>query len=161
MSLFKYFVGIDTSSTSTAVVMTDSSGVVLEHYIITPNSSDIKVRCAIVVKECLELLRRIPRTESIICIEAPAFMATGKVIDLSMLVGGVFYSLLNLDFEVSLVPPSANKKFFTGSGKASKQDMIDTLPEDVKEVFKKYKKKDDLADAYALSRFAKKLATSN
>jgi Holliday junction resolvasome RuvABC endonuclease subunit len=100
-------------------------------------------------------------TEVVVCIEAPAFMANGKVVDLSMLVGGVYYGLLHKGYVVTLVPPSANKKFFTGNGKASKEDMINTLPKDVLEEFKGYKKKDDLADAYALAKYAEGLVNAN
>jgi Holliday junction resolvasome RuvABC endonuclease subunit len=49
---------------------------------------------------------------------------------------------------VKIIAPKSVKKFATGSGKASKQEMIDSLPEDIKKQFtdKNYKKTTGLAD---------------
>lgn len=54
------------------------------------------------------------------------------------------YPLIN----VKLISPKSVKKFATGSGKATKQDMMDALPVDIKQQFidKNYKKTTGLAD---------------
>ncbi len=54
---------------------------------------------------------------------------------------------------IKIIAPNSVKKFATGSGKASKQEMIDALPEDIKKQFtdKNFKKTTglaDLADSY-------------
>lgn len=58
-----------------------------------------------------------------------------------------------------LPPPTSVKLFATGSGKASKEDMVEALPDDVKELFNKVpisKGRHDLADAYWLALFGEK-----
>lgn len=49
---------------------------------------------------------------------------------------------------INLIPPNSVKKFATGSGKASKQEMIDALPDDIKKQItdKNFKKTTGLAD---------------
>ena len=144
-------IGIDTSSTSTAVVVLDSG--FMDYKLFSPKDKDLRVRCFFVVGEVIRFVMQYPKDAKVM-LEAPAFMATGKVIDLSMLVGAVYYGLLALGYEVILVPPTSHKKTFTGSGKASKEDMIACLPKDVLEKFQAISKKiDDLADAYSLALF--------
>lgn len=59
--------------------------------------------------------------------------------------------------DVSLVTPTSAKKVHTGSGKATKQQMLAAVPEDVVNVFSKHYKKTkglyDLADAYAFGKW--------
>lgn len=81
-------------------------------------------------------------------------MARGKIIDLAMLNGAIFYGLKVLGYDIILVPPTIHKKNQTGSGRAKKEDMIESLPSNVADSFYKTSKKiDDLADAYSLAKF--------
>jgi len=148
------YVGIDTSSTNTAIVILGENKELLGYHLISPKHEDIKVRCSFVVKDVFKILSAYPYRTCQVAIEAPAFMAKGKVIDLSMLVGGVFYGLVNREYSCWLVPPTTHKKALTGSGKASKDDTINALPESVLTAFKtNHKKVDDLADAYSLASY--------
>lgn len=61
--------------------------------------------------------------------------------------------------DITIVAPPTLKKSATGTGKASKEEMIDALPKDILEVFTKEKnwKKSrgltDVTDAYFLARY--------
>lgn len=57
-----------------------------------------------------------------------------------------------------IVPPKTVKKFATGKGNATKEQMYEALPKDVKDLFeeKGYKKttgRSDLTDAYWIARY--------
>lgn len=54
----------------------------------------------------------------------------------------------NPQIVVNLISPKSVKKFATGSGKATKQEMMDALPTDIKQQFldQNYKKTTGLAD---------------
>jgi len=146
-------IGIDTSSTNTAIVVL-AEGKVFEFVLVSPKGPDLRTRCALIVDEVFLFVAKYDRDDCEIIIESPAFMATGKVIDLSMLVGGIFYGLVNRGYNCLLVPPTSHKKAFTGSGRASKEETVACLPPDVYRRFQlKYKKLDDLADAYSLASF--------
>jgi len=67
--------------------------------------------------------------------------------------------LQNPNLNFLILSPNTVKKFATGSGKASKTEMIDALPEDIKQLFldKKYKKSTglaDLTDAYFIGLYS-------
>jgi Holliday junction resolvasome RuvABC endonuclease subunit len=73
-----------------------------------------------------------------------------------MLNGAVFYTLLLLDYSVKLLPPSSLKKFATGNGRASKEEIRKVTPLFfIQEVERVFKKSDDIFDAYWLARKAK------
>lgn len=147
------YIGIDSSSTSTAVVVLEDT-TLIDCVLFTPKDKDIRTRCSLIVNEVLAYVEMYNPEVCEVILEAPAYMANGKVIDLSMLCGGIFYGLMRGDFSVLLVPPTSHKKKFTGSGKAKKEDMIDNLPKPILERFQGMSKKiDDLADAYSLALF--------
>lgn len=146
-------IGIDSSSTNTAIVVI-ADNKLFEFVLISPKGTDIKVRCSLIIGEVFLFVSKYDKKDCEIIIEAPAFMATGKVIDLSMLVGGIFYGLVNRGYDCLLVPPTSHKKAFTGSGRASKEETVACLPSEVYRRFQlTYKKLDDLADAYSLASF--------
>lgn len=75
--------------------------------------------------------------------------------DLAYLVGAIE---ANVTRECLEVPPSTLKTFATGYGKADKQQMIDALPEEVRQQFleagfKKTTGLADLADAYFIGKY--------
>lgn len=68
-----------------------------------------------------------------------------------------FYTSGYNDSEILIVPPTKLKKFATGSGKASKEEMIQAVDDKVMQTIlmetKKTKGRDDLADAWHLASY--------
>jgi crossover junction endodeoxyribonuclease RuvC len=85
-----------------------------------------------------------------IYIEAPIVLSHGgSVLDLTRLFHLTTYGLWNLGFKIITVQPTVLKKFVTGKGNASKEDMIMAF---VKERTGHEAKSDDEVDAYWLAR---------
>lgn len=147
----KVIIGIDYSSTSTGVVAVNLKGEYLFSYLIQPKVNNFDKRIMIMQKTIEEIVSDINNIIAV-GIESPALFAKGKVVDLSAGYGYIKYSLLQ-NYEVHTFPPTTIKKFFTGSGRATKTDMINALPENVLMDFQAInpKKVDDLADAYAIA----------
>lgn len=143
-------VGIDSSTTSTAVVISEGSSMQM-CILLSPKSKDIKERCSSIIQDVVVFVNKYAEQGCIINIEASAFRAVGKVIDLAMLLGAIFYSLKRDGYNCFLIPPTTNKKNYTGNGKATKEEMQEKTSSYVLDKFKEYKKIDDLVDAYALS----------
>ena len=90
--------------------------------------------------------------------EGISFGGSGRVITLAMLLGGIQKLALDYNLDFKMPTPNALKKFATDNGRASKEEMIEALPEhilkDVIEYGKENKLKiDDICDAYHLSRY--------
>jgi Holliday junction resolvasome RuvABC endonuclease subunit len=90
------------------------------------------------------------------CREGLSFGGRGNATrDLAYLVGAIESQCQRPFLEV---PPKSAKKFATGNGNASKQDMIDNLPPNVMQRFmeENYKKTTglaDLADSYFIGKY--------
>ena len=78
--------------------------------------------------------------------------------------GGLFYIVMvrltvNNDFNVQIVNPKTLKKWATGKGNAKKEEMIDAVPQEIKNIFgdklgcKKTTGLDDMCDAYHLAGY--------
>ncbi len=146
-----HYVGIDTSTTNTAIVILDSQKNLSDFILLRPTDKDIIKRSQIICKAISVHFLRLDHTRCKVGIEGASFGSVGKKDKLVMLMGYVYYHLLLEGFDVTMLPPSTIKKQFTGNGRAKKEDMIDKLPKEVKKCFEeKYKKIDDLADAYAI-----------
>lgn len=97
-----------------------------------------------------------------IVIESPSMASLGSATrTLARVYGAVLYSLSTHGYKDILeVAPTTLKKFATGSGKASKQEMIDALsPEALLLINRQGTKraKSDAADAYWLARYGQEL----
>ena len=145
------YVGIDYSSTSTGVTVLDSSGNFIGSYLLQPKGSfdERIVQMLALIEEALKGFKVIK-----IGIESPSFFSKGKVVDLSAGYGYIKYSFLANGIDIISKTPSTIKKFATGNGRAGKEDMIEALPKEIKEIFLKINKKkiDDLADSYWLAK---------
>jgi len=150
----KYFyIGVDLSTTNTGIVVLSNSGGLLDFKLISPENKDIKERAYIVSREVKKYIRQHRDVFTKIVIEDISLHSKGKVVDLAMLLGSVYYSLKK-HYEIVLVPPTTLKKFYTKNGRAKKEDMISNTPElIIKRFSDKYKKIDDLVDAYALALY--------
>jgi len=102
---------------------------------------------------------------NVIGIEGIAFGTRGNIlIDLSGLQYAIIICMQEIKKQkVQIIPPTTLKKFATGSGKASKQEMIDALPYDVLDKFLKmgYKKTtgiSDLSDAFWICKYTEHMS---
>ena len=134
----KYTLGIDYSSTSTGLVLLDGQGKISTSTCIKPEGSIFDDRILDLwdsINSWFEELVMFEKIKSVneldfIGIESPAFHSKGKVVDLAAGYGFIKYSLLNYGYRVMSVTPSEVKKFATGKGNATKDDMIEATPDD-------------------------------
>jgi len=142
-------IGLDLSTTNSGLVELHN-GVLHKFTLISPNKEkDIYDRSAEVIENIL--LWDIPSNAKIV-IESGALYGKGKRNELAMLNGAVFYCLKMKGFDVSMIPPSKLKKWAVGKGNAKKEDMRAGIAPLILETFlNKYKKVDDLIDAYFLA----------
>jgi len=150
----KYFyIGIDLSTTNTGIVVLSNSGGLLDFKLISPEGKNIKERALKINDIVKKYVRQHRDVFTKVIIEDISLHSKGKIVDLAMLLGSVFYDLKK-HYEVMLVPPTTLKKFYTKNGRAKKEDMIEATPGEIIDLFsKKYKKIDDLVDAYALALY--------
>ena len=153
----KLYIGLDLSSTNTGMAVLGEGGVVLKHFLFSPNKAlSFDERVLEILDNILEYIddELNKGFDIAVAIEGGAFHGVGKRNELAMLNGVVYYSILRRKISVILVAPSRLKKFATGNGRASKEDMLNVLPDSWIELFKKqYKKYDDVVDAYHLAEF--------
>jgi crossover junction endodeoxyribonuclease RuvC len=149
--------GIDQSYTSCAVVVSDDAGVSYFGRIVSEKDKSAFDRAFDISNEICKIT--IEHNVEKVCIEGLAFAMRG---DATRDLAGLLFTIVTMlkvrckDVAVVVVPPTTLKKFATGSGKADKTDMINALPEAVKDSFVSsgYKKTTgltDLTDAYWLS----------
>lgn len=150
----KKILGVDQSFTGCAYVMLVDDSVAEFGIIRSDKTTDMFARS---LATALELCRLFDQFKpDIVKFEGLAFGMTGNVTrDLA----GLLFTIVNVmtikcdDFMYTLSPPTAVKKFATGSGKAKKIDMINALPEHIRQLFlgRNFKKTTglaDLSDAY-------------
>ena len=152
MSSTSRVIGIDQSFTSTGVWCPDFN------LIVKSNKEDnIYDRAIYVANELSYTVKEYKPTK--VVLEGIPFMARSNVTrDLAGLQFLIIDRMTKLGYvlneSLTIVPPTALKKFATGSGKATKRDMINALPAGVRENFsERGKAHEDLADAYFLSKF--------
>jgi Holliday junction resolvasome RuvABC endonuclease subunit len=151
--------GIDQSYNFAAVVVLQN-GNVIDFEVIKSNKDDT------IYNRALDVATRIcdvynKHKPEVVQMEGLAFGTTGNVTrDLA----GLLFTIINVmktlhpEVNVVLVPPTAVKKFATGSGKSKKPEMIAALPEPIKKLFesKNFKKTTglgDLSDAYWIGMY--------
>ncbi len=154
------YIGIDQSYTSTGFVVLDDSKKIVECEIFsTPKTDDIFKRSWELSETIITEIDKYDECK--LAIEGLAFSMRGNATrDLA----GLQFSIINkvkfvLSRDIVIVAPPTLKKSATGSGKASKEEMIDALPKDVLELFtkdrnwKKSRGLTDVTDAYFLARY--------
>ena len=148
-----YYIGIDQSTTSTGLVFITDKGEYSHSYLIKPNPKlSIEERIIQTKLELFNLIQPLHDKIKGIGLESPAIYAKGRVIQLASLYGFIYYSLIELDLPTYTYTPSSIKKSATGNGRASKDEMIEIIPNSTLQDFQsKSKKIDDLADAYHIA----------
>jgi Holliday junction resolvasome RuvABC endonuclease subunit len=152
-------VGIDQSFAKTGIVML-SEGELVRHLILPRVVARNRHEEAVLLAKSMSFEMRewdIGR----VAIEGIPFMSRSNVTrDLAGLQYLFYRELYRLigDERILIVPPTELKKFATGSGKASKEEMIASVTcPDMRRVMAsigKTKGRDDLADAWHLARYA-------
>jgi len=160
-------IGIDQSFQKCAFVFLENGAMTGFGVISTSKNDDVYRRAWTIAQELMKfcLDRRVDRFS----IEGLAFGMRGNAT--RDLAGLQFVLLCALRFisgidEFDVWSPTTIKKFASGSGKADKQLMIDSLPDDVRKTFesrgfKPKKGLDDLADAYFLASYSSKDVTGS
>lgn len=151
-------VGIDQSYTSCGFVALDGDKILYAEAYGSDKSSDIFWRSWTQTLYTNELINKWQPKH--IALEGLAFMRFGNAT--RDLAGLQFVLVTTLRYrrnqDVEVIAPLTLKKFATGSGKAKKDDMVDSLPQDVREYFeaqgfKKSKGLYDVTDAYWLAKY--------
>lgn len=152
--------GIDQSYTKTAFVIIGDNNGLEEFGVISTNKEENSFSRALSVSCAINdvYLRYTP---SIVNIEGLAFGLKGNATrDLAGLQYVILVRLMDIDPNVNfnIITPKSVKKFATDNGNASKKDMINALPDMVKQKFmdRNYKLTTglaDLADAYFIATY--------
>mgnify|MGYP001167317652 FL=1 len=146
------FVGLDLS-TKTGLVIIDESGNVLTETEITSEIKNDPERMIDLTEQVLSHLEK----DDVIAIEGFSYGSRGKGIAFQFGYGySVQIALYTNDFNYLIVTPSQVKKFATGKGNASKDNMI--LP-----IYKKWgyeHSSDNVRDAFVLAQIARATKTS-
>lgn len=138
--------GIDLGK-SPAIVIVNADGVILDqHYFKNPNMTALKA-CR---WQYDVLSQALAGKHSLVVMENVLAGARGfKSMEATLYPVGAYYAVMCLaNAPVLTVTPLSLKKWFAGSGKASKQDMIETARSKGMEV-----DNHNLADAYALALY--------
>jgi len=144
--------GIDASSTNTALTFLDEEGNFQSSILLTPNKKlCLEERGTEIVKDVISAVAEHTITHA--AIEYSSFGSKGRVVDLSALNGGIMYSLLIQGIPVQKFAPTSIKKFATDNGRADKDQMASAMPEGILAGYKKdHKKVDDLVDSYFIAK---------
>jgi Holliday junction resolvasome RuvABC endonuclease subunit len=151
----KVIVGVDFSSTSTGVAgLNAKSGEFLFSYLVAPKVKDFDTRVGVIYKTLEEILADLDVV--VVANEQNSFGSKGRVVSLAQGLGYIRYSLMALGYKTVLFSPSEIKKFYTGNGRANKEDMIESTPKELIEEFEAINpnKIDDLVDSYAIAKLA-------
>jgi len=148
---------LDISITSTGYVIFNKQGI-LQGFgtIVTDNKKVIYDRLYFIEKELVKIIDEFKIQE--VVVEAPAYGGRGNM---SYQLFGIHFSIVRLLYNKKLPYKLLNiasiKKFATSSGRASKTQMLEALPEDVRELFistgfMKSKGLYDITDAYFIGK---------
>jgi len=148
---------IDQSYTSCGIVVLNDGKMHYCERFVTDKTKDIYERAW----DLVEHLRAIALNckPDIIALEGLAFAKNGNATrDLAGLQSAIITVLRFIDdYHVVIIPPNTVKKTATGKGNASKDDMVDALPHEVRQEFdalgvRKTTGLQDLSDAYWIGK---------
>lgn len=150
--------GVDQSLTSTAMVVGGNGEVDhIDVFLTKPDKTDDLAdykRCKAISDKVLSVANHF--MVDMVYIEGLSFNAPGSSNrQLAGLLYTIVINLLEAGFEVQVVAPTSLKKHAVGKGNAKKDQMIEALPDFMKDALEGYPKKsrDDIADAYWLSQY--------
>lgn len=146
--------GIDQSFTSTGWCILEDDTVVKHGIITSDKNKTIFERSIDVAEEISSLIKK--EEIDYVALEGLPFMSRSNVTrDLAGLQFIIVECLIKLNKSYLIIPPTSLKKFATNSGKASKEDMFEALPKEIKNKFGKTPKtkgRFDITDSYWLAK---------
>lgn len=149
-----FYVGIDQSYSGTGLVIAETNALggiaKTKAYEFKAGTSKMQFpkRMTILVSQMDEALSEIDRDRATVIMEGAAYAAEFNTFMLGQLAGVILYYLDNAGFkDVHLIQPTTLKKFFSGSGRATKADMAEAG----KQLWGFTNKSDNIVDAYALA----------
>jgi len=141
------FVGLDLSTKTGLVIIDESGNVLIEKEITSTHKTDPR-RMIDLTNQVISHLNE----KDIIAIEGFSYASRGKGVSFQFGYGySVQIELYKRDFDFLIVSPSQVKKFATGRGNSSKDDMI--LP-----IYKRWgyeNESDNVRDAFILAQIAR------
>lgn len=159
-----YYIGIDQSYRSSGIIITnDQSEIVKQEIVSTLKDYGSYFRRAKIASESIasivNTLDEYTDEDIHIGIEGLAHGIRSHTLqNLAGLQFMIVNAIEDMGFKVAVYTPSTLKKFATGSGKGSKEDMFTALPGKVQKMFESIPKshgREDLVDAYWISRKVK------
>lgn len=161
------YIAIDQSFTNSGIVIIENDVIIHAESFSTDKNKNIFSRAVQLVARLSVLAKN--HNPEFIAIEGLAFgmrgSATRDLAGLQFIIVAWLQEIRGFEFEI--VSPKSVKKFATGSGKASKVEMFDALPQKIK-VFlvddlglKKTKGLYDVTDAYHIGKLALYQRTNN
>lgn len=155
MKSMHYFLGIDPSLSGCGIFVQNACGEnSLWSVIKTKPAKTPTDRIKRYLHIASQIVALIEDKKGMLCIriEGYSFASKGRAItSLAELRGVLIDKLMPYSNDIEEVPPGSLKKFFTGMGNASKEQMLLAA----KERGHDFGKKHDLADAYALSEWGR------
>lgn len=148
--------GIDQSYTSCGIVVLDTNQQIIHHEIIKSDpTKTIFQRSYQLACDIVKIVEE--KNIKYIAMEGLAFGGAGNATrDLAGLQHTIAALLAQKGFDaISFYPPQTVKKFASGTGKAKKPEMFESLPTDAKNIIASYKKtkgRFDITDAYWIAR---------
>lgn len=146
----RYFVGIDHSFNSFAIIVIDKNGEIVEQKLLSSNSENEPEDRILELEKGFSFIKNIVRLHTVY-IEGPSFSSNGAFV---LQMGALHYYLrifLRLNnIKYNVVAPNTLKKFITGKGNTKKNLIL-------MKVYKKWGVEfdcDDLADAYGLAKMS-------
>jgi len=155
-------IGIDQSLSCSGICIFKNDQIIHFNCIkTTKEHGNLFFRCLSISKQITNLINQYKVNK--VNIEGLPFNTRSNVTrDLAALQGVIICRILEqFNIECNIFAPLSIKKFATGNGKASKQEMVEALPNDfiTKILDKGFKKSTglyDIADAYWIGKFNKK-----
>jgi Holliday junction resolvasome RuvABC endonuclease subunit len=153
-------IGIDQSYSCTAYCILENEDILDFGTIRTKkDDGDIYYRCNYIIQNLKEVIKKYQNIK--VSIEGLAF--GNSIGNSSRDLAGLQHIIINhLRYElnignISIIAPTSVKKFATDNGKASKKEMVASLPENIRKLFKDKKFKAstglyDLTDAYYIAK---------
>lgn len=152
-------VGIDQSYTSSGIVLLEKGEFLEGHKFVANKEKNRFAQAHEIALHIAEIVEDFK--PDMIAIEGLAFGMRGNV---TRDLGGLQFVIIAhlqevLKYDVEIIAPTSAKKFATGSGRADKQSMIDSLPKHVYNYcanlgMKKTTGLSDMADAYWIAKTA-------